>query len=74
MTYFFALLMLLLGITAGIFGIKNIVDMEVLTILNVTIMLGMICALGFAGILFDMGARSQTAHSSKKSYFEDDED
>ncbi|MBO4700465.1 MAG: hypothetical protein J5620_01810 [Alphaproteobacteria bacterium] len=74
MTYFLGVLLYMLGIAAGFFGIGNIIDMENLTILNVTMMLCMICALGFAGILLHLGANSTNQSSSKKSYLEDDED
>lgn len=74
MTYFLGVLLYMLGIAAGFFGIGNIIDMENLTILNITMMLCMICAFGFAGILLHLGANSTNQRSSKKNYLEDDED
>lgn len=74
MTYFLGVLLYILGIAAGFFGIGNIIDMENLTILNITMMLCMICAFGFAGILLHLGANSTNQRSSKKNYLEDDED
>lgn len=55
MAYFLGVLLLGFGITAAVFGIANMVDTGDVTILNVTLMLCMICSLGFAGVLFALG-------------------
>ncbi|MBO4583035.1 MAG: hypothetical protein J5714_03220 [Alphaproteobacteria bacterium] len=73
MAYFFGLVMLGLAIAAGAYGIENIVVTNMLTVLNTTLMLGMICALGFSGILFVLGANTTNNKSSNSTYVDDDE-
>ena len=72
MAYFFGLIMWALGALSGCFAIQNMVDTEVITILNVTMTLCTICALGFAGILFSMPDKP-AGKKSKRSYFDDED-
>ena len=73
MAYFFGLLMLGLAIAAGAYGIENIVETNMLTVLTKTLMLGMICALGFSGIRFVLGANTTDNKSGNSTYVDDDE-
>lgn len=73
MAYFFGFLLLCGGITAAVFGIDNMVDTNLATILNVTMMLCAICALGFSGILFTLGSMLQNNQKSESTIIDDED-
>lgn len=52
MSYIFGLIQLAIGTFMTCLTINNIIDVEAVTILNMTMSLCAICTFGFAGLLF----------------------